>query len=56
MIENIGTHRTYCSLFGMLGSSFYSTVKYEKRLSNGYKLYLNGFAKLVCLSSFIKPI
>ena len=50
MIENIGTHRTYCSLFGMLGSSFYSTVKYEKRLSNGYKFSLNGFAKLVSLS------
>ena len=56
MIENIGTHRTYCSLFGMLGSSFYSTVKYEKRLSNGYKLYLNGFAKLVSLSSSINSI
>ena len=40
-------------LFGLLESSFYSTVKYEKRLSNGYKLYLNGFAKLVSLSSSI---
>ena len=56
MIENIGTHRTYCSFTVGMWSSFYSTVKYEKRLSNGYKLYLNGFAKLVSLSSSINSI
>ena len=37
-------------LIELLGSCFYSTVKYEKRLSNGYKFSLNGFAKLVSLS------